>query len=120
MPDSNAIVNAFLREVARFVDYETAPQVERLEKEIQKSGGTPSAHNKLGILYAQYGKLDQAEAEFKKATAQKRYVPGLLNTSGTCTFLKASGGRRKSSTSGRYTLSLKIHWFCLHYLVRIT
>jgi tetratricopeptide (TPR) repeat protein len=104
MPDSNAIVNAFLREVARFVDYETAPQVERLEKEIQKSGGTPSAHNKLGILYAQYGKLDQAEAEFKKATAQKRYVPGLLNL-GNVYFLK--GIRRKAQEQYERALHLE-------------
>jgi len=79
LPERNAIVDAYLREVDRFVDHEIAPQVARLEKEIQKSGGTPASHNKLGVMYAQYGKLDQAEAEFRKAAAEKGYVPGRLN-----------------------------------------
>jgi tetratricopeptide (TPR) repeat protein len=79
MPDRNAIVNAFQHEVTRFIDYEIAPRAAKLEQEIQRSGGTPEAHNKLGVLYAQYDKLDQAEAEFRKATAKKGYVPGLFN-----------------------------------------
>jgi len=87
LPDRNAIVSAFLHEVARFVDYEIAPRVARLEQEIKKSGGTPADHNKLGVLYAQYGKFDQAEAELRKATAKKGYVPGLLNL-GNVYFLK--------------------------------
>jgi len=87
MPDRNAIVNAFKHEVTRFIDYEIAPRVAHLEQEIQRGGGTPAAHNKLGVLYAQYGKLDQAEEEFRKATAKKVYVPGLMNL-GNVYFLK--------------------------------
>jgi tetratricopeptide (TPR) repeat protein len=79
LPAKDAIVSAFLQEVVKFVDREITPRVTRLQDEIKKSGDTPVNRNKLGILYAQYGKTDQAEAEFLKAIAKQQYLPALLN-----------------------------------------
>jgi len=79
LPGRDAVVSAFLQEVVRFVDREITPRVSRLQEEIRKNGDTPLNRNKLGVLYAQYGKLDQAEAEFLKALAKQEYLPALVN-----------------------------------------
>jgi tetratricopeptide (TPR) repeat protein len=79
MPPVDAITAAFLKESTRFIDREIFPMVTKLEAEVRKSGGSPASRNKLGILYAKYGKMDQAEAEFKAALSKGDYVPAMLN-----------------------------------------
>lgn len=79
LPDNTSILNAFQREVARFVDREISPQVAELEESIRDQGGSPAMRNKLGILYAQYGRYEQAETEFRRAVGQREYVPALTN-----------------------------------------
>lgn len=79
MPPVEAITAAFLKESTRFIDREIFPLVTKLEAEVQKSGDSPASRNKLGILYAKYGKMDQAEAEFKAALAKGDYLPSFIN-----------------------------------------
>jgi tetratricopeptide (TPR) repeat protein len=79
LPGNDAIVSAFLQEVAKFVDREIAPRVSQLQQDIKRTGGAPVAYNKLGVLYAQYGMLDEAEAAFRAAIGRQNYVPGILN-----------------------------------------
>ncbi len=43
------------------------------------SGGSPYRINKLGILYAKYGKIDDAAEQFQKAIDEREYVPALIN-----------------------------------------
>lgn len=63
----------------RFVENEIAPQVKRLREQLQGSNDQPGLRNKLGVLYARYGLLNQAEAEFKQAVARTEHTPSLLN-----------------------------------------
>ncbi len=79
LPARDAVVGAFLQEVVKFVDREIAPRVIRIQDEIQKNGETPANINRLGVLYAQYGRTDQAETEFLKAIAKQPHLPALLN-----------------------------------------
>jgi tetratricopeptide (TPR) repeat protein len=79
MPGKDAVVSTFLQEVVKFVDREITPRVTGIQDEIKKSGDTPVNRNKLGVLYAQYGRIDEAEAEFLKATSKQPYLPALLN-----------------------------------------
>jgi tetratricopeptide (TPR) repeat protein len=79
LPDKTLISNAFQRELTKFVDLEISPQVAQLEDSIRKQGGNPAIRNKLGILYAQYGRFEQAETEFRRAVGQQEYVPALTN-----------------------------------------
>lgn len=79
LPPTDRISAAFTREAGRFVDREIYPKVTRLESEIRSSGGTPAARNRLGILYAKYGKLDKAEEQFTLATSRGTYVPAMIN-----------------------------------------
>lgn len=79
LPDHAALLPSFQREVARFVDREISPRVATLERSIRKSGGDSATRNKLGILYAQYGRYKQAEEEFRMAVGPQDYVPALVN-----------------------------------------
>ncbi len=78
LPDRNQTAAAFRREVALFVDREISPRIARLEETLRRTGGDPSTRNRLGILYAQYGRNDEAEAEFVKASAGE-FLPALIN-----------------------------------------
>lgn len=79
MPPADSIVAAFLRETARLTDREMLPRVARLEEELKAGKDVAATHNRLGILYAKYGKLDKAEEEFTKALGRGNYVPALVN-----------------------------------------
>jgi tetratricopeptide (TPR) repeat protein len=79
LPDQASLSSALRLELERFVDREVSPRVAQLEESIRKSGGDPPSRNKLGILYAQYGRYAQAETEFRKAVTQQDYVPALVN-----------------------------------------
>ena len=80
-PSSGAILVAFRTQLDRFVSDELAPQVAALESAMRTRGGTARDLNRLGILYARYGRYADAEAEFRKLLQQdgNRYVPALVN-----------------------------------------
>ncbi len=79
VPAGQALLVAFRQEVSRFTEHEITPRAARLQDEIRKSGDSPPARNKLGVLYAQYGRLELAEAEFRQAVAKQEYTPALVN-----------------------------------------
>jgi tetratricopeptide (TPR) repeat protein len=79
MPSSDSILAAYLQEMIRFVDREIYPKVSRLEQEIGSGTDTPASRNRLGILYAKYGKWDKAEQEFLQVLSKGEYSPALVN-----------------------------------------
>ncbi|MBN1696542.1 MAG: hypothetical protein JW881_03410 [Spirochaetales bacterium] len=79
LPEDEKIVGSFQEEMLKFIDREIYPMVAELEEDIKKSGGSHVKRNKLGILYAKYGLLDKAEAEFAKVLDELEYVPSLVN-----------------------------------------
>ncbi len=79
MPPAESIVDAFLRETARLADRELLPKVARLEEDLKAGKDAAVTHNRLGILYAKYGKMDKAEEEFTRALGRGNYVPALVN-----------------------------------------
>jgi tetratricopeptide (TPR) repeat protein len=78
MPQREAVVKAYTEEVGLFVQREISPRVAALKTEIQKAQDPTRAVNKLGIIYARYGLLDQAEEQFAKLV-DKEYTPALVN-----------------------------------------
>lgn len=78
-PASRTVVASYRGELDRFVSDELVPQVARLQEEIKRSGATSRNLNRLGVLYARYGKYAEAEAEFQKAIKREEYVPTLVN-----------------------------------------
>jgi tetratricopeptide (TPR) repeat protein len=79
VPPAEQIVQAFQQELTRFINREIYPQVASLEKEIEQSGGSPALKNRLGVVYAKYGLLDEAEKVFKQNLSQGDFVPTLVN-----------------------------------------
>jgi tetratricopeptide (TPR) repeat protein len=80
LPSSDRIINSYLQELLNFVDREIYPQVREVEDQIKRYGSSPRMLNKLGVLYARYGKNEEAEEQFEKALAKDRYyVPALVN-----------------------------------------
>ena len=79
LPPRDSIGDSFTREVKRFITREISPKVATLESQIAQSGGSYRYINRLGVLYARYGLLDQAEAEFSKIVNEQEYGPALIN-----------------------------------------
>jgi len=101
LPPSERILNAYLQELLRFVDRELVPQIGQIQAQIGQVGSTPRLLNRLGVLYARYGKDADARASFEKALARDRsYVPALINL-GNMLYLGATCRRRKPATTGR-------------------
>ena len=79
-PNEAKVASVYTQEMGRFIDREIYPQVAKLQKEIERSGGSSKLVNRLGVLYARYGLIDKAEREFNKVLAKRKdYVPTLLN-----------------------------------------
>lgn len=66
-PDSKAVIAAFKAELSSLVAGELGPRVAALRNEIAKKGPSPTLYNRLGVLYARYGQLDNAEEQFSLA-----------------------------------------------------
>jgi tetratricopeptide (TPR) repeat protein len=79
LPDRAAIAAAFAAELRRFVDQEIAPRVSALSKEIAARKTDPRPLNVLGVLYAKFGRVDQAAIQFEAAAKLGDYVPALIN-----------------------------------------
>jgi tetratricopeptide (TPR) repeat protein len=86
-PQAKDIEKSFAGEFDRFLHREVDDRAAALEKEVQKSKNSPSAVNKLGLLYARFGIMDQAEKQFRKAVGKEEYLPGLVNL-GNILYLK--------------------------------
>ncbi len=78
-PASRTVLASYNVEFDRFVSEELVPQVARLQEEIKRSGATSKNLNRLGVLYARYGKYPEAESEFQKIVKKDEYVPALIN-----------------------------------------
>lgn len=78
--DIATVSGAVLADLARYRDLEMAPQLAELR---EQSRGKPesSVRNRVGVLYATYGLLEEAAAEFEAVLAQEENVPALVNLS---------------------------------------
>jgi len=66
-PDTKAVSAAFKAELSSLIAGELGPRVAALQSEIRKKGPSPALYNRLGVLYARYGQLDNAEEQFALA-----------------------------------------------------
>lgn len=78
-PATRSVLASFKDEQNRFIAEELVPKVARLNEEIKRSGATSKNLNNLGVLYARYGKYEEAEAQFQKVVKKEEYVPALVN-----------------------------------------
>ncbi len=78
LPEPEQLLDAYQVSLARFIDRELTPRVEKLRLEINQSGGSPRLVNRLGVLYARFGRYEEARAEFERAV-QATHAPALVN-----------------------------------------
>jgi hypothetical protein len=79
LPSEKSLIDAYKTEVKKFVSQEIATQVAALSAEIKKNGGKAESVNKLGVLYARYGLMTEASAQFTAIVKTEEYVPALVN-----------------------------------------
>ena len=87
LPEESRLRAAFTREVERVINRELDLRVKDMTEQIARGQGSPRLLNRLGVLYARYGKNEQALAQFERATRQSPYLPALLNI-GNILFLE--------------------------------
>jgi len=87
LPDSERVAARYKSTLERFINREIGPRVETLQAKIRSGGNTVVYRNKLGILYAQFGMLDEAASQFKSVASNNQYVPALINL-GNIYYLK--------------------------------
>jgi tetratricopeptide (TPR) repeat protein len=78
-PPDARIVETYLAEINRLADHLLGPRVRELEGRISQAKDAQRLYNSLGLLYARFGILDKAEAQFQKSAAIRSYAPALLN-----------------------------------------
>jgi len=74
-------------QLAAFINREVAAREVPIKNEIAKTNSSPASVNKLGALYARFGLMEKAEAQFQLAAGSGTYLPALLNL-GNLSFLK--------------------------------
>jgi tetratricopeptide (TPR) repeat protein len=87
LPPAAAIAKGYQAEYTTFVRQEVDGRAAALTKEIAKAKDKNPLINRLGVLYARFGLVDQAEKEFRKAIVGDPYVPALINL-GNILYLK--------------------------------
>jgi hypothetical protein len=79
LPESDSFTDAYIREVDKFVDREIYDRVETYKQRIEQTQGSAEEINRLGVLYARYGRYEAAKAEFNRILDREEYPSALLN-----------------------------------------
>jgi tetratricopeptide (TPR) repeat protein len=79
LPDEEAIQARFADELDTFIGREVVPREESLLARLRSRPRDARLRNSLGVLYARYGMLDEAEAQFEIAVEATDYVPAMVN-----------------------------------------
>jgi tetratricopeptide (TPR) repeat protein len=78
-PDYSVVAERFSLELDGFIDMELYTRVEQYRRLIASSRSPSKIYNRLGVLFARFGKSEKAEVELKASFAQSEYVPGMVN-----------------------------------------
>ena len=79
VPQTTDVVPPYTELLEQFIDREIGPQVAELTERIEASGGNVRLINRLGTLYARYGRYDDAERQFRIAVGKSDYLPAYVN-----------------------------------------
>lgn len=79
LPDAPALSAAFKASFKQFAHQELAPRVAQAQKDITAHPGDPKPVNTLGVIYAQFGRLDLAATQFDAASRLGGYLPAIIN-----------------------------------------
>jgi tetratricopeptide (TPR) repeat protein len=94
LPPIEKLSAAYRSEMDRFSRSQVASRIASLQQQLKSGKDTEKTTNSLGILYAQFGLLDEARAQFNAALKKGEYVPALINL-GNVEYL--AGNMKKAS-----------------------
>lgn len=94
LPARDMIDRIFSKDVNTMIERELTPRLKELNSRFEKSGSAADA-NRLGIAFARFDRLDDAEKWFKRAVGiDGRYAPALTNM-GNVYMLRGKDGDAK-------------------------
>ena len=79
IPHRDDVSYAFEIELDRFVNREIAEQERSLVARLERRPDDQRVLNRLGVLYARYGRMDEARVRFREANNYGAYIPALVN-----------------------------------------
>jgi tetratricopeptide (TPR) repeat protein len=94
MPGRDAVISRVKKELDAFVSQEINLQEQKLLSRLQSRQNDPPILNRLGILYARYGKYEEAKARFAQALSEGEYVPAMVNLA-NLNFIEGDFGRAR-------------------------
>ena len=77
--DDERVSARYGTEVTRFTERELAPREQPLLQRLERNSLDQRALNRLGVLYARFGRFAQARSRFEEAQTVSAYVPSILN-----------------------------------------
>ncbi len=79
IPSREDVTTLFQRELDRFVSQEIEGREHDLLTSLRNRPSDARIHNRLGVLYARYGRYKDAEEQLSAALELQPYVPALVN-----------------------------------------
>jgi tetratricopeptide (TPR) repeat protein len=79
MPQRDGVLSRFVEELNAYVSHEIYPRAQALEERLKANPGNPGILNRLGVLYARYGRYEEAREQFEKIIDQEAYIPAIIN-----------------------------------------
>ena len=79
LPQRSGVESRFASELNSFISRELEPQEAALRGRLSRRPDDPGILNRLGVLYASYGRFDAAAAQFQAALDGDDYVPAIIN-----------------------------------------
>ena len=78
-PSSEELLSRYTLELDKYIDTEIYERERDLKNQLRRRPDSPYLNNKLGVLYACFGRFEAAAAQFRNALVQSSYIPAILN-----------------------------------------
>ncbi len=79
LPPMDRLSAAYRSEMDRFSRSQVASRIASLQQQLESGKDPEKTANRLGILYAQFGLLDEAREQFSSAIRKTEFAPALIN-----------------------------------------
>lgn len=93
-PDSLKVFGAYTGELNKFFTADFQPRISKIQTDLRTKTGDPKLLNKLGVLYARFGMLDDAQKQFETIVRQNGDVASALINLGNLSYI---GGRNEEA-----------------------
>jgi tetratricopeptide (TPR) repeat protein len=94
LPQRASVVSRFEEELNKFISQEIYPTEQRLLSRLSSDQNDPVTMNKLGVLFARFGRYSDAKQWFEKCLRLSNHVPAMINLA-NIHFIAGDFGRAK-------------------------